>query len=71
MDRKKLLLICCGILFANILVAQTIFTIDGLVYERVDVATVKVAIITHGRILHTVMEFSRQLGHVARQQSAD
>ena len=43
MDRKKLLLICCGILFANILVAQTIFTIDGLVYERVDVATVKVA----------------------------
>lgn len=43
MDRKKLLLICCGILFANILVAQTIFTIDGLDYERVDVATVKVA----------------------------
>ena len=42
MDRKKLLLICCGILFANILVAQTIFTIDGLDYERVDVATVKV-----------------------------
>lgn len=42
MDRKKLLLICCGILFANILVAQTIFTIDELVYERVDAATVKV-----------------------------